>query len=159
MLTFYFSRFEEIVDEEPKSLKRSREDATETDATEGKLSKAERKRLNKKLKAESGQAVATATDSPKTASESKKGKVKPAGENKEIAGGVTTKDVKTGTGPQAKKGNMVSMRYIGKLLDGSVFDKNTKGKPVGPWLFHFGSRSQCFGIVLLPSWPGRGHQR
>jgi FK506-binding nuclear protein len=35
-----------------------------------------------------------------------------------------------------KKGNKVLMRYIGKLPDGKVFDKNVKGKPVcdlPPW--------------------------
>ena len=49
---------------------------------------------------------------------------------KEITGGVKLVDAKLGTGPQAKKGNTVSMRYIGKLENGKVFDKNTKGKPV-----------------------------
>jgi len=132
-------RFEEVVEDEPKSLKRPREDATETSATEGKLSKAEKKKL-KKLKAENGEAVTTSSDTPKTASEPKKEKAsepkkekaKPAGEAKEIAGGLTIQDVKTGTGPQAKKGNTVSMRYIGRLQGpgGKVFDKNTKGKPL-----------------------------
>jgi FK506-binding nuclear protein len=138
-LSNVYSRFEEVVENEPKSLKRPREDAMETSATEGKLSKAEKKKM-KKLKAENGEAVATSTDSPKTssepkkekASEPKKEKSKPAGETKEIAGGLIVQDVKTGTGPQAKKGSTVSMRYIGKLQGpgGKVFDKNTKGKPV-----------------------------
>jgi len=48
---------------------------------------------------------------------------------KELSGGLKTKDVKVGTGKQAKAGNMISMRYIGKLPDGKVFDQNTKGKP------------------------------
>jgi len=39
-------------------------------------------------------------------------------------------DVKVGTGPQAKKGKMVSMRYVGKLTNGKVFDSNSKGKPL-----------------------------
>ena len=38
-------------------------------------------------------------------------------------------DKKTGTGPTAKPGNRVSMRYVGKLQDGSIFDANTKGRP------------------------------
>ncbi|MCJ1473350.1 peptidylprolyl isomerase fpr4 [Lambiella insularis] len=36
--------------------------------------------------------------------------------------GVTVDDKKLGTGPAAKKGNRVGMRYIGKLKDGKVFD-------------------------------------
>jgi FK506-binding nuclear protein len=36
--------------------------------------------------------------------------------------GVTVDDKKLGSGPAAKKGNKVSMRYIGKLTDGKVFD-------------------------------------
>ena len=37
--------------------------------------------------------------------------------------------MKSGTGPTAKAGNRVSMRYVGKLQNGSIFDANTKGKP------------------------------
>lgn len=36
--------------------------------------------------------------------------------------GVEIDDKKLGTGPAAKKGDKVSMRYIGKLQDGKVFD-------------------------------------
>jgi FK506-binding nuclear protein len=36
--------------------------------------------------------------------------------------GVKVDDKKLGTGPVAKKGNHVGMRYIGKLTDGKVFD-------------------------------------
>jgi len=46
-------------------------------------------------------------------------------------GGVTVDDKKIGSGPVCKKGNKVEMRYIGKLLDGKVFDSNKKGKPFG----------------------------
>lgn len=44
--------------------------------------------------------------------------------------GVTV-DVRTeGKGPAAKNGQKLSMRYIGKLQNGHVFDKNVKGSPV-----------------------------
>ncbi|KAL2352099.1 hypothetical protein BJ546DRAFT_238735 [Cryomyces antarcticus] len=44
--------------------------------------------------------------------------------------GVKIDDKKLGTGPAAKKGDRVGMRYIGKLeKDGKVFDSNKKGKP------------------------------
>ena len=48
---------------------------------------------------------------------------------KKIAGGVTIEDRKVGAGPTAQPGDKVSVRYIGKLLNGNVFDSNTKGKP------------------------------
>lgn len=43
--------------------------------------------------------------------------------------GVKIDDKKLGKGATAKSGNVVSMRYIGKLEDGKVFDSNKKGKP------------------------------
>lgn len=44
--------------------------------------------------------------------------------------GVTIDDKKLGTGPAAKAGDRVGMRYIGKLQkDNKVFDSNKKGKP------------------------------
>lgn len=42
--------------------------------------------------------------------------------------GIKVDDKKIGSGPACKKGQKVSMRYIGKLTDGKVFDSNTKGK-------------------------------
>ena len=43
--------------------------------------------------------------------------------------GVTIDDRTIGSGPQAKLGQRVNMRYVGKLSNGKVFDSNTKGKP------------------------------
>ncbi|KKZ64855.1 peptidylprolyl isomerase [[Emmonsia] crescens] len=43
--------------------------------------------------------------------------------------GVKLDDKKLGTGRVAKKGDRVSMRYIGKLENGKVFDANKKGPP------------------------------
>lgn len=48
---------------------------------------------------------------------------------KKLEGGVVIEDRKTGEGPKARPGQKVGMRYIGKLKNGSVFDKNTSGKP------------------------------
>ncbi|KAF8247512.1 hypothetical protein K440DRAFT_601177 [Wilcoxina mikolae CBS 423.85] len=48
---------------------------------------------------------------------------------KKVVQGVTIEDKKTGTGPVAKNGAKLGMRYIGKLNNGKVFDSNTKGKP------------------------------
>lgn len=47
-----------------------------------------------------------------------------------IVQGVTIDDKKLGTGPAAKSGDRVGMRYIGKLQkDNKIFDSNKKGKP------------------------------
>ncbi|KIW80311.1 hypothetical protein Z517_06926 [Fonsecaea pedrosoi CBS 271.37] len=43
--------------------------------------------------------------------------------------GVTIDDRKLGSGPAAKKGARLEMRYIGKLDNGKVFDSNKSGKP------------------------------
>lgn len=48
---------------------------------------------------------------------------------KTLLGGVVTEDRKAGKGQTAKSGNKVGIRYIGKLKNGKVFDKNTGGKP------------------------------
>ncbi|KAH9938946.1 hypothetical protein B0H21DRAFT_757649 [Amylocystis lapponica] len=146
-------RFEEVNEEQTAqaatkkdaSKKRPREsDVTETDGD--KLSKSQKKKL-KKLKGVDGKAVATgteeapsaATKAPKDgeAKKEKKEKKKKTAEGGEkektkekvLSGGLKITDSKVGTGPQAKKGDTVSMRYIGKLLNGKVFDSNLKGKP------------------------------
>ncbi|KAF2436113.1 hypothetical protein EJ08DRAFT_655806 [Tothia fuscella] len=46
-----------------------------------------------------------------------------------VVQGVTIDERKSGSGPAAKKGDKISMRYIGKLKDGKQFDSNTKGEP------------------------------
>ena len=56
---------------------------------------------------------------PKTNKED--GKVKPSLGVKMVQG-VTIDDKKLGSGPAAKKGSTVMLRYIGKLKDGKVFD-------------------------------------
>ncbi|KAA1472844.1 hypothetical protein DENSPDRAFT_930576 [Dentipellis sp. KUC8613] len=138
------SRFEEIEDEAPKSLKRHRDSNAAMDVDEEKSSKAQQKKTNKKLKVENGAAVPSGTQGKSDAKanegakkekkdkKEKKEKGEGAGDKaatRELAGGLKVKDVKIGTGPQAKRGQTVSMRYIGKLQNGKVFDSNTKGKP------------------------------
>lgn len=46
-----------------------------------------------------------------------------------LEGGIVIEDRTIGEGPGAQKGARVGMRYIGKLKNGKVFDKNTSGKP------------------------------
>jgi FK506-binding nuclear protein len=64
------------------------------------------------------------------AKDKKKEKAAAKPEAKELSGGVKIQDHKVGSGPQAKSGDMVSMRYVGKLQNGKVFDSNTSGAPV-----------------------------
>ncbi|KAG6918710.1 hypothetical protein DXG01_012195 [Tephrocybe rancida] len=116
------SRFEEVEDV-PKSLKRAR-DAEEDTA---KPTKAEKKK--KKQKTEAAQPTEI-TKKEKEVPKDKEEAPKTKAVEKEIAGGIKILDSKIGTGPLAKKGNTVRMRYIGKLTSGKVFDKNVKGKPV-----------------------------
>lgn len=137
-----------IEKDDKKSLKRPREsDAAETD--DAKLSKSQRKKLAKKLKAEGGNAAPPPTEEEpvegekKEEKKQKKDKKETTGKgeketNKDsdkkqsrvLEGGVKVRDVKVGNGKMAKKGDKVSMRYVGKLTDGTIFDKNTKGAPV-----------------------------
>jgi len=54
----------------------------------------------------------------------------PKKDNKKVlANGLIIEDVKVGTGTPAKSGKKIGMRYIGRLTNGKVFDKNTSGKP------------------------------
>jgi FK506-binding nuclear protein len=116
-----------------------------TEAVEEKLSK----KQQKKLKNNKGEAVAAEAAKEKESAKADKkvqfaknleqgptGKdaPKPATNGKGALGvkvikGVKIDDKKLGSGPAAKKGDRVGMRYIGKLVDGKVFDSNKKGKP------------------------------
>ncbi|KZV85029.1 hypothetical protein EXIGLDRAFT_775961 [Exidia glandulosa HHB12029] len=142
-------------DEEPKlkSKKRPREsDASLPDETPdlSKLTKNQRKKLAKKLKGEDGEAVPVGGDTPakdekkaKKDTPSKKEKETPSkpsaaadgekkkkgGDERTLPSGLKIRDAKLGTGPAAKKGQRLQMRYIGKLPNGKIFDKNTSGSP------------------------------
>lgn len=70
--------------------------------------------------------------------------------------GVECDDRKLGTGPGAKKGDRVSMRYIGKLKDGKVFDANKSGKP---FTFKLGSGEVIKGWDIGVAGMGVGAER
>lgn len=110
---------EEQVKPEPKqkNKKRANEEppVVESKKQKKKADKAEDKKVAFSKELEQGPTGSTAT---------KKGPT-----TKKLAGGVTVEDRKTGDGPTAQPGDKVSVRYIGKLLNGSTFDSNTKGKP------------------------------
>ncbi|EGF81578.1 hypothetical protein BATDEDRAFT_36850 [Batrachochytrium dendrobatidis JAM81] len=44
-----------------------------------------------------------------------------------LSSGIIVEDSVVGTGPVAKSGSKVAVRYIGRLTNGKVFDSNTKG--------------------------------
>ncbi|KAI0278477.1 hypothetical protein BGY98DRAFT_973732 [Russula aff. rugulosa BPL654] len=132
-------RFEEVLSdhdaEAAKSAKRRRvSDTVEQEPVAGEKPS----KKAKKLKAENGAAVPS-----KKGIESKEGDTKKEegkgddvkqkqgdkGAMRELPSGLKIQDAKVGDGPQAKSGMRVNMRYVGKLLDGKVFDSNTKGKP------------------------------
>ncbi|KAE9411348.1 hypothetical protein BT96DRAFT_968830 [Gymnopus androsaceus JB14] len=122
------SRFEEVDEEEEKSLKRPRASEASTEAAKP-LSKAEKKK-NKKQKLQDGTAAASGDDTqPAKTDDKKEKKEKKDHPVKELPSGLKIKDAKIGTGPMAKKGQTIGMRYIGKLANGKKFDSNTTGKP------------------------------
>ena len=65
--------------------------------------------------------VKSDSDKGKTELKKEDGKLK-ASLGMKVMQGVKMDDKKLGSGPAAKKGNKVGMRYIGKLEDGKVFD-------------------------------------
>ena len=170
------SRFEEVKDEESKGSQKRPRESDVADAP----TKSDKK--SKKLKADDGKPIAVETDKKKEGGEKKEvGEKKEAKEeggkkekkekkekkkagntpgekstlaNQTTAGGVIIEDFKVGTGPVAKKGNTVRMRYIGKLTDGKEFDKNTSGKPVCCWALVWMIESNPFLLVHFPSRKG-----
>ncbi|AJV46477.1 AEL_collapsed_G0040230.mRNA.1.CDS.1 [Saccharomyces cerevisiae] len=110
------SRLDELVkkDEKKKNNKKDSKRKHEEDEEES-AKPAEKKQTTKKDKK---------AEKVKDSEESK-----PKPKTKLLEGGIIIEDRVTGKGPHAKKGTRVGMRYVGKLKNGKVFDKNTKGKP------------------------------
>ena len=94
-------------------------------STESPSSKDKKVQFTKKLEqGPSGKAAETKVQTngdKKTDSKKENDKPKAALGPKTVQG-VKIDDKKLGTGPAAKKGDKVGMRYIGKLTDGKVFD-------------------------------------
>jgi FK506-binding nuclear protein len=120
-----------------KGKKRAAEEEAETlDDLISKAKPAEKKNA-KKVKTNEGKAVpadevAKKVEAPAAAKSDKKvqfSKNLELGPTVKTVNGVTIDDKKTGSGPAAKKGDRIGMRYIGKLQNGKVFDSNKKGKP------------------------------
>ena len=108
---------EEEVKPEPKKSKKEKKRKHEEKEEEKKAKKVKKVEFKKDL--EEG------PTKPKSKKEQDKHKPK----SKVLEGGIVIEDRTIGNGPQAKRGARVGMRYIGKLKNGKVFDKNTSGKP------------------------------
>ena len=97
-------------------------------------SKQPEEKIEKDVEATAGRGDTEKTQTePQTGKKDKKEKADKAekkAEPKTLQGGIQVDDHKVGAGPKAKAGDTVSMRYIGKLTNGKMFDQNTKGKPV-----------------------------
>ncbi|CDF91479.1 ZYBA0S11-03774g1_1 [Zygosaccharomyces bailii CLIB 213] len=126
-------RIEELIDQENKEKNKKRKQI-EAETVEPKKAKKEKKDSNKEPKKESKKED---TQEPKKDKKEKKVEFKKDLEEgptkkpktKTLEGGVVVEDRTVGKGAHAKKGSRVGMRYIGKLKNGKVFDKNTSGKP------------------------------
>lgn len=111
-----------------------------------KLSKNQLKKLAKKEKDAVPAAADPSAESAKPASKAdkkEKVEVKPAAadataptaakkapsKKQTLPSGLVLEDNKVGSGAAAKSGQRVSMRYIGRLSNGKIFDQNTKGAP------------------------------
>lgn len=112
-----------VKDKESKETKNAKKRAAEeTEAPAADKSKKQKKTEEKKV------AFSKELEQGPTGKDAKKAAA-PAPTTKKLAGGVVTEDKKVGSGPVCKKGDKVSVRYIGKLQNGKTFDSNTSGKP------------------------------
>jgi FK506-binding nuclear protein len=112
-----------------KKLKNNAGEATEAPKVEEKpVSKKESKKDSKKeAKEAASKEVNGSGKKVQFAKELEQGPTPTKADNKKgkgtrVVSGVTIDERKTGGGPGAKKGDKISMRYIGKLKDGKVFD-------------------------------------
>ena len=136
-----------LVEAKKGKNKRAADESLDNLITESKAEPTEK--LSKKQAKKAKTAAAAEEEAPSSAKSDKKvqfaknleqgptpTKAAPAAEKPKAAAGprvvngVTIDDKKAGTGPAAKNGDRVGMRYIGKLQkNNKVFDSNKKGKP------------------------------
>lgn len=146
------------IEEEPKQSKKSKKETKkekedkkvqftkelEQGPTGSTLVEKSAEPTEKKSKKEKAKEAKAKKDANKAEKEATKESAKEEGSEKKfttktLLGGVITEDRKVGKGSQAKGGNKVGIRYIGKLKNGKVFDKNTSGKP---FVFNLG-KGEC----------------
>ncbi|AGO12494.1 AaceriAER150Wp [[Ashbya] aceris (nom. inval.)] len=132
------AKIEELVEQEEANEKRK---ADEDEPKPAKKQKKDAKKDQKDAKKDQKDAKKDQKDAKKDAKKEKKVEFKKDLEEgpskkkddkpktKILEGGIVVEDRVVGSGKAAKKGARVGMRYIGKLKNGKVFDKNTSGKP------------------------------
>ncbi|CCH59450.1 hypothetical protein TBLA_0B06250 [Henningerozyma blattae CBS 6284] len=119
-------RIEEVIEEpEEKTNKKHNEKEDKKNNKRKQQVEEEKKESKKAKKVEFKKDL---EEGPTKKADKKKEEPKKA-KAKVLEGGVVIEDRKIGQGPKAKKSNRIGMRYIGKLKNGKVFDKNTSGKP------------------------------
>ncbi|KAI1004719.1 FK506-binding protein 4 [Podosphaera aphanis] len=116
-----------------KKLKKNNGDAVSAKVEDGKKDDTDKsdkgdKKVQFAKKLEQGPTNSSEKTSEKGKPESNKNQKKESLGVKTIDG-IKIDDKKLGSGRVCKKGDKVSMRYIGKLVNGSVFDSNKKGTP------------------------------
>ncbi|KAJ3207475.1 peptidylprolyl isomerase fpr4 [Entophlyctis luteolus] len=104
-----------------------------------KLSKKEKKKLQKQQKEEEKPKApekpiekSTEKTNEKQTDKKQKEKKEDASSQKKVTkhpNGMIIEEVVEGSGPIAKVGSRVGVRYVGKLTNGKVFDSSTTGKP------------------------------
>jgi hypothetical protein len=67
------------------------------------------------------------------------------GATKTTVDGLNIKDTKCGTGPEATRGSVIEVKYVGKLATGKVFDATSKHPGKKPSTFPIGVRQVIGG--------------
>lgn len=112
-------------------------------ANEEKLSKKQQKKL-KKNNGDAAEAPKADAKKVQFAKNLEQGPTGPAKEKEaakpaeafKMVQGIKVEDKKAGSGPAAKKGDKLQMRYIGKLQNGSVFDCKSHHSDSHTWQRH-----------------------
>jgi len=118
-------------DEESESDVEEEEDDEEEDESESESEEEiDEKQLEKDILAKNKRSAQQAAGAPEPKKQKPDAQPKPKGSNvRNLSNGMIIEETKAGQGEKAKAGKRVSMRYIGKLENGKIFDKNVSGTP------------------------------
>ncbi|KAI8372720.1 uncharacterized protein BYT42DRAFT_577760 [Radiomyces spectabilis] len=107
------------------------EDAEAPELVAAEEEKKEKKEVanQKKRTAETEEEATEAPKKQKTEGAKKQNEKKAKVVTTKLQNGLVLQDVEAGEGRSAKKGNRIGIRFIGKLQNGKIFDKNVEGKP------------------------------
>ncbi|CAM0140613.1 unnamed protein product [Umbelopsis sp. WA50703] len=107
------------------------EDASESEAEEEESEEEiDEKAIAKEILAKSKRSLLEAVSAPAAKKQKAEAPAKSTTSSvRNLSNGMIIEELKAGKGEKAKAGKRVSMRYIGKLENGKVFDKNVSGSP------------------------------